>query len=101
MLRLEQVYSALAYYLAHREIIDAHLRKGAADFEHLRQATRDADPIWHQKLDQARRKASRAAVLRPSRYCPLNPEVAVAPRIVLLDRHPRGDVAMATRTYDR
>jgi uncharacterized protein (DUF433 family) len=58
LLRLEQVYSALAYYLAHREIIDAYLRKGAADFEHLRQATRDADPIWHRKLDQARRKAS-------------------------------------------
>lgn len=38
LLRVEQVYGALADYLAHREIIDAYLRKGAADFEHLRQA---------------------------------------------------------------
>lgn len=58
LLTLEQVYGALAWYLAHREAIDAHLRQGAQDYECLRQATRDADPIWYLKLDQARRSAA-------------------------------------------
>jgi hypothetical protein len=58
LLTLEQVYGALAWYLAHRETIDAHLRQGAQDYERLRQATRDADPMWYLKLDQARRSAA-------------------------------------------
>lgn len=36
LLTLEQVYGALAWYLAHRETIDAHLRQGAQDYECLR-----------------------------------------------------------------
>lgn len=58
LLTLEQVYGALAYYLAHRETIDAYLRQGSQDFERLRQAARDADPMWYFKLDQARRSAA-------------------------------------------
>ena len=55
---LEQVYGALAYYLAHRETIDAYLRQGSQDFERLRQAARDADPMWYFKLEEARRSAA-------------------------------------------
>jgi uncharacterized protein (DUF433 family) len=58
LLTLEHVYGALAYYLAHRETIDAYLRQGSQDFELLRQAARDADPMWYFKLDQARRSAA-------------------------------------------
>lgn len=58
LLTLEQVYGALAYYLAHRETIDAYLRQGSQDFERLRQAARDADPMWYYKLQEARRSAA-------------------------------------------
>ncbi|MFY9974541.1 MAG: DUF433 domain-containing protein [Chromatiaceae bacterium] len=58
LVTLEQVYGALAYYLAHRETIDAYLRQGSQDFERLRQTARDADPMWHYKLEEARRSAA-------------------------------------------
>lgn len=58
LLTLEQVYGALAYYLAHRETIDAYLRQGSEAFERLRQAARDADPMWYCKLQEARRSAA-------------------------------------------
>ncbi|RUR84904.1 DUF433 domain-containing protein [Chlorogloeopsis fritschii PCC 9212] len=41
VLTLEQVYGAIAFYLANREAIDAYLREGEAEFEKLRQAARD------------------------------------------------------------
>jgi uncharacterized protein (DUF433 family) len=58
LLTLEQVYGALAYYLAHRETIDAYLRQGSQEFERLRRAAKDADPMWYYKLDEARRSAA-------------------------------------------
>jgi uncharacterized protein (DUF433 family) len=58
LLTLEQVYGALAYYLAHRETIDAYLRQGSQDFERFRRAARDADPMWYYKLEEARRSAA-------------------------------------------
>lgn len=54
-LTLEQVYGAITYYLAHRSVIDAYLQQADAEFEALRQATRNADPNFHEKLIQARR----------------------------------------------
>lgn len=56
VLTLEQVYGAVAYYLAHREAIDDHLKKTRSDFDSLRQASRDADPTFYQKLADARRQ---------------------------------------------
>src|SRR5687767_14719465 len=38
MLTLEQVYGAVAYYLAHRAEIDKYLSTARSDFEALRQA---------------------------------------------------------------
>lgn len=54
-LTLEQVYGAITYYLAHRSEIDAYLQQADAEFEALWQATRNADPNFHEKLIQARR----------------------------------------------
>ena len=56
VLTLEQVYGAVTYYLAHRSEIDAYLQTADAEFEALRQATRNADPQFHEKLIQARRQ---------------------------------------------
>lgn len=55
VLRLEQVYGAIAYYLAHRTDIDRDLKKADAEFDALREAARQADPEFHNKLIQARR----------------------------------------------
>lgn len=55
-LSLEQVYGAVTYYLAHREEIDAYLAEGEAQYEALRKRLRDADPMFYQKLADARRR---------------------------------------------
>ena len=56
VLTLEQVYGAIACYLANRSNIDAYLVQVRSDFEALRQAARDADPMFYQKLADARRQ---------------------------------------------
>lgn len=53
-LRLEQVYGALAFYLSHAGEIDAYLRSRRADFDAAREAARQADPMFYQKLAAAR-----------------------------------------------
>jgi uncharacterized protein (DUF433 family) len=55
VLTLEQVYGAIAFYLCNRLDIDAYLAQGKRDFEAMRQAARDADPMFYQKLADARR----------------------------------------------
>lgn len=54
VLSLEQVYGAIAYYLGHREEIDAYLREGEAQFEREREAERRADPEFYRRLAAAR-----------------------------------------------
>ena len=56
VLTLKQVYGAIAFYLANRSEIDNYLAKVRVDFEALRQAARDADPMFYQKLADARRQ---------------------------------------------
>jgi uncharacterized protein (DUF433 family) len=56
VLTLEQVYGAITFYLAHREEIDRYLEHQRADYEAKRQAARDADPIFYQKMAAARRQ---------------------------------------------
>ena len=58
LLTLEQVYGALTFYLANRRKIDDYLQRGELDFESLRQRARDTDPMWYQKLQDARRSAA-------------------------------------------
>ena len=57
VLTLEQVYGAVAFYLANRPEIYAYLARAKADFDAMRQASRDADPMFYQKLAEARRQA--------------------------------------------
>ena len=55
-LTLEQVYGAITFYLAHREEIDRYLEHQRAEYEAKRQAARDADPMFYQKMAEARRQ---------------------------------------------
>lgn len=57
VLTLEQVYGAIAFYLGNRAEIDAYLGKAEADFELEREAAREKDPTFYQKLADARRHA--------------------------------------------
>lgn len=50
ILTLEQVYGAIAYYLATQAAIDAYLRQGEADFAGLSQRLREQNLLLHQKL---------------------------------------------------
>lgn len=58
VLTLEQVYGALTFYLANKSEIDAYLKAAEAEFEALRQAAREQDPMFYQKLADARRRAA-------------------------------------------
>ncbi len=51
-LTLEQVYGAIAYYLAHRAEVDVHLRRNLAKFDALRLQARAAHPLLYQKLEE-------------------------------------------------
>lgn len=50
VLRLEQVYGAITYYLANRSDVDSYLKNAREDFEEMRKAARKADPMFYQKL---------------------------------------------------
>jgi len=52
------VYGALTFYLANRSEIDAYLKQADAQFETMRQAAREQDPMFYQKLVDARRRAA-------------------------------------------
>ena len=54
-LNLEQAYGAIAFYLAHQQTVDAHLQKGRADFERMREEARRKHPALYAKLEAARR----------------------------------------------
>ncbi len=53
LIALEQVYGAIAYYLAHQQEIDAYLQQGEVEFEELREKTRLANPLLYKKLEAA------------------------------------------------
>ena len=54
LLNLEQMYGAIAYYPAHRDDIDRYLESRRQDFDVARQTARDADPMFYQKLTDAK-----------------------------------------------
>src|SRR5437867_12249205 len=56
VLNLEQVYGAITYYLAHRDDVDRYLHGRQQDFDAARQAARDADPMFYQKLVEAKKQ---------------------------------------------
>lgn len=60
-LTLEQVYGAIAYYLARRPQIDAYLKQADVEFEAIRQAMCSAAPDFSQRLTEARRQMQMAS----------------------------------------
>lgn len=53
LLSLEQVYGAITFYLANRELIDRYLKKGEEEFEELQNSFRENNPLLYQKLKAA------------------------------------------------
>ena len=58
ILTLEQVYGALTFYLANKLEVDAYLQRAAVEFEAMKRAAHDQDPMFYQKLADARRPAA-------------------------------------------
>ena len=56
VLSLEQVYGAITYYLANRDDADRYLERQRQGFDGARQAARDADPMFYQKLVDAKKQ---------------------------------------------
>src|SRR6266540_5052597 len=54
VLTLEQVYGAIAYYLARQAEVDAYLRQAEAEFAALSQSLRERNLLLHQKLEAFR-----------------------------------------------
>ena len=55
-LTLEEVYGAIAYYLAHRAEIDAYLKQSEAEFAAFCTQARAAHPLLYRKLEEARQR---------------------------------------------
>ena len=53
LLSLEQVYGAITFYLANREIVDTYLEEGEAEFQQLQRSCREKSPLLYQKLKVA------------------------------------------------
>jgi uncharacterized protein (DUF433 family) len=56
-LGLEQIFGALAFYIANREAVDQYLRQGREEFEALREQARRNNPALYRKLSEARETA--------------------------------------------
>lgn len=54
VLDLEQVYGAIAYYLAHQTEVDEYLERAREDFEEQRRAARKRNPELYRKLAEAK-----------------------------------------------
>ena len=54
-LALEEIFGALTFYMANREIVDQYLSEGRIEFETLRQQARRSNPELYAKLAEARR----------------------------------------------
>ena len=57
VLKLEQVYGAITFYLANRETIDRYLEAQEHEYDAKRAAARAADPMFYQKLADAKRQS--------------------------------------------
>ena len=56
VLRLEQIYGAITYYLAHQPEIEDYLEKARQDYEAAREAEREADPAFYERFAKARKR---------------------------------------------
>jgi uncharacterized protein (DUF433 family) len=55
-LGLEQIFGALTFYMANREVVDLYLSEGEREFETLRLEARRDRPALYAKLTEARRR---------------------------------------------
>ena len=55
-LGLEQVFGALTFHAANRDLVDRYLGEGQREFEALRQDARRKNPALYAKLAEARRR---------------------------------------------
>ena len=55
VLTLDQVSGAIAFYLAHRDEVNAYLRAQSAAYEAKRAAALAADPTFYRKLATAKK----------------------------------------------
>lgn len=56
LLKLEDVYGAITFYLGHQLEVDEYLKRGEVEFESLRQTCRSTNPDLYKKLEEARQK---------------------------------------------
>lgn len=54
LLALEEIYGAIAYYLANQDEIDDYLIQEEIEFEKMRQSLQENDPAWYEKMRKAR-----------------------------------------------
>ena len=60
-LDLEQIFGALAFYMANRKMVDEYLRRGQREFDSLRDQARRENPGLYAKLAEARRTRTPSA----------------------------------------
>ena|SRR5271157_2635257 len=65
ILKLEEVYGAITYYLSHQEDVHSYLRQNDREFESLRAQSRQANPGLHKKLEEARKVEEVKQLLNP------------------------------------
>jgi uncharacterized protein (DUF433 family) len=54
-LTLEEVYGGITFYLANHQAVDAYLEEGEKMFETLRRRSQETNPLFYQKLRDARK----------------------------------------------
>jgi uncharacterized protein (DUF433 family) len=52
---LEDVYGAIAFYLANRSKVEEYLAQGEQEYEQMRLKARERNPLLYRKLEAARR----------------------------------------------
>lgn len=56
LVTLEEIYGAIAFYLANQAKIDEYLIREEAEFEAMRQAAELIDADWYKKMQKARQE---------------------------------------------
>ena len=56
ILKLEEVYGAITYYLAHQEEVDTTLRQNDREFDTLRAQTQQSNRGLYKKLEEAKQQ---------------------------------------------
>jgi uncharacterized protein (DUF433 family) len=56
LLTLEEIYGAIAFYLANQTEIDGYLIQEEKEFEEMRRNSQTTDTEWHKKMQRARQE---------------------------------------------